>query len=76
MEAAAAHIQCLFGRLDMLVNKVRVGCISDDMKTRMKLWLEFSVTGPSLVTAAFRLSVLKSQNLYSIYASNGAKTLV
>ena len=76
IEAAAAHIQQMFGRLDVLVNNAGVGSMSDDIKTRMKLCLETNVMGPAMVAAAFRPLLLKSQNPYSIYVSSGASTLV
>ena len=76
IEAAAAHIQQQFGRLDVLVNNAGVGSMSDNIKTRMKLCLETNVMGPAMVAAAFRPLLLKSRNPYSIYVSSGAGTLV
>ena len=76
IEAAVAHVQQSFGRLDVLVNNAGVGSMSDDIKTRMKLCLETNVMGPAMVAAAFRSLLLKSQNPYSIYVSSGASTLV
>ena len=76
IEAAAAHMQQMFGRLDVLGNNAGVCSMSDDIKTRMKLCLGTNGMGPAIVDAAFRPLLLKSQNQYSIYVSSGASTLV
>ena len=76
IEAAAAHVQQQFGRLDVLVNNAAVGGLNLDIKTSFQLCLETNVMGPALVAAAFRPLLLKSQKPYSIYVSSGARTLV
>lgn len=76
IEAAAAHVQQQFGRLDVLVNNAGVGSMDPDVKTRFQLCLETNVTGPAMVAAAFRPLLLKSLNPYSIHVSSGASTLV
>lgn len=76
IEAAAAHVERQFGRLDVLVNNAGVGNMDPEIKTRFQLCLATNVTGPAMVAAAFRPLLLKSQNPYSIYVSSGASTLV
>ena len=76
IQAAVAHVQQKFGRLDVLVNNAGTGNMDPDIQTRFQLCLETNVTGPAMVAAAFRPLLLKSLNPYSIYVGSGASTLV
>jgi NAD(P)-dependent dehydrogenase (short-subunit alcohol dehydrogenase family) len=60
-----------FGRLDVLMNNAGASAIGTDIKTGYQLCLDTNVMGPTMVTAAFRPLLLKSQNPYSLYISSG-----
>ncbi|KAJ4295094.1 hypothetical protein N0V90_007103 [Kalmusia sp. IMI 367209] len=77
IEDAAARVKQAYGRLDVLVNNAGVGGMSiEDVYTQFRYVLDTNVIGPAVVSAAFRPLLLESKNPYSIYVSNGARTLV
>lgn len=61
---AASEVSQKFGHLDVLVNNA--GVSPDDFRT----CFEVNVTGPNLVSKAFRDLLLKSRTPYSIYVSS------
>ncbi|KAF2105791.1 short chain dehydrogenase/reductase [Lophiotrema nucula] len=76
IQAAAAQVEQTFGHLDVLINNAAVGGLDiEDVETRFKVCLETNVTGPALVSEAFRPLLLKSSNAYSIFVSSGQRTL-
>lgn len=75
VEEAALIVQQQFGRLDVLVNNAAVGGLGRDIKTSFQMCLKTNVSGPAIVSAAFRSLLLKSQNPYSIYVGSGPRTL-
>ena len=70
IEQAATLVQEKFGRLDVLINNAATATADVDVQTRFQLCMATNVTGPSLVSAAFRSLLLKSQKPYSIYVSS------
>ena len=61
-----------FGHLDALVNNAAVGVLSNEtLQSRMKEAMDVNVTGPVLVSEAFRPLLFKSSNPYSIFVSSG-----
>ncbi|PWY89849.1 NAD(P)-binding protein [Aspergillus heteromorphus CBS 117.55] len=74
--AAATHIEVTYGHLDVLINNAGVsGMGISDTQSRFQACLETNVTGPALVSEAFRPLLLKSSNPYSIFIGSGDKTL-
>lgn len=73
---AAAVVERTFGRLDVLINNAGAGGTDPDLKTRFETCLAANVTGPALVSDAFRSLLFKSLNPYSIYIGTGAWSLV
>ena len=76
IDAAASYVQEHFGHLDILVNNAGVGGLGLDIPTQFRRCLETNVTGPAMVSAAFRPLLLRSKNPYSIYVGSGERTLV
>jgi NAD(P)-dependent dehydrogenase (short-subunit alcohol dehydrogenase family) len=70
IQKAATLVQEKFGRLDVLINNPTTGTADVDVHTRFQLCMATKVTGPSLMSEAFRSLLLKSQKPYSIYVSS------
>jgi NAD(P)-dependent dehydrogenase (short-subunit alcohol dehydrogenase family) len=70
IENAATFVDQKFGKLDVLVNNAGVANGDPDIKVRLRKCMDTNVTGPALVSAAFRPLLLKSQKPYSIYVSS------
>ncbi|PYH89219.1 short chain dehydrogenase/reductase [Aspergillus ellipticus CBS 707.79] len=74
---AATHIENTFNRLDVLINNAGVsGMGITDTQNRFQTCLETNVTGPALISEAFRPLLFKSQNPYSIFVGSGDKTVL
>jgi len=74
---AATYVQQNFGHLDVLINNAALGVTTEDnIKARFNSVLETNVTGPAMVSAAFRPLLIKSENPYSLFVSSGQGTLV
>jgi NAD(P)-dependent dehydrogenase (short-subunit alcohol dehydrogenase family) len=76
IQEAVLNVRQQFGRLDVLVNNAGTSAMGTDIKTGYQLCLETNVTGPALVSAAFRPLLLESQKPYSLYISSGERTLL
>jgi NAD(P)-dependent dehydrogenase (short-subunit alcohol dehydrogenase family) len=73
--AAAAQVEKQFGKLDVLVNNAG---LSDNtlpkawsLKRKLDQILTTNVTGPAIVSQAFRPLLIKAENAKSIYVSSG-----
>lgn len=77
IEAAVNYVEHQFGHLDVLINNAGVGGLAAaSTRESFQRCLETNVTGPAVVSDAFRPLLLKSQNPYSLYVSSGARSLV
>jgi len=71
--AAASFVGEHFGCLDVLINNAAVGGLTaGSLKERMESTLATNVTGPALVSSAFRPLLLKSLSPRSLLISSGA----
>ncbi|PKS09633.1 hypothetical protein jhhlp_004252 [Lomentospora prolificans] len=75
IKKAAASVEQQFGRLDVLINNAGVASSDTDVEKNFRLVLETNVTGPALVSDAFRPLLQKSGNAYSIYVTSGLGSL-
>ena len=70
IEAAAIFVSQKFGRLDVLINNAGVASVDQDMAKRHQINFSTNVTGPVLMSIAFRDLLHKSNNPYSLFGSS------
>lgn len=75
IQQAASLVEDKFGRLDVLINNAGVYSTDPDIQARFRVTLETNVTGPVLVSLAFRSLLLKSPSPYSVYVSSGVGSI-
>lgn len=79
VDAAAKTVEQQFGRLDVLVNNAGMSDTTlpkdTDLKTRLDTVLTTNVTGPAIVSEAFKPLLRKSKDARSIYVSSGLASL-
>ena len=73
--AAAKHVESQFGRLDVLINNAGIVSKAPSLKTQFEETFTANVTGPALVSEAFKSLLLNSSNPYSLYISSGLGSL-
>lgn len=77
INAAATFVSNTFGRLDVLINNAGVANGDQDIAKRHQINFATNVTGPVLMSIAFRELLLKSEKPYSLFVSSvvGSMTL-
>ncbi|KAF2674329.1 short chain dehydrogenase/reductase [Microthyrium microscopicum] len=75
VDTAASEVEKQFGRLDVLINNAGISDTTltevPEFKKRLDAVLTTNITGPAIVSLAFRHLLFKSSNAYSIYVSSG-----
>lgn len=75
IEKAAFTVKDKFGRLDVLINNAGIAPEGPDLESMFNSTFTTNVTGPVLVSSAFRSLLLASSAPYSIYIGSSVSSL-